>query len=61
MTKKKKSHYQDIHLVEVHSEPSGQRGPLPYEDNEPSRSPGRLFLLSIPDMIRDPEGKRHQD
>jgi hypothetical protein len=31
--------------------------PLPYEDNEPSRSQGRLFLLSIPDLIRDPEGR----
>jgi hypothetical protein len=28
-----------------------------YEDDEPSRSPGRLFLLSIPDLIRDPEGR----
>jgi hypothetical protein len=32
---------------------------LPYEDNEPSRNPGRLFLLSIPDLIRDPEGRLH--
>jgi hypothetical protein len=38
---------------------AGSGRPLPYEDNEPSRSPGRLFLLSIPDLIRDPEGKRH--
>jgi hypothetical protein len=30
---------------------------LPYKDNELSRSPGRLFLLSIPDLIRDPEGR----
>jgi hypothetical protein len=32
-------------------------GPLPCEDNELSRSPGRPFLLSIPDLIRDPEGR----
>jgi hypothetical protein len=32
---------------------------LPYEDNEPSRNPGRLFLFSIPDLIRDPEGRRY--
>jgi hypothetical protein len=36
---------------------SRQRGPLPYEDNEPSRSLGRLLLLSIPDLIRDPGGR----
>jgi hypothetical protein len=37
-------------------EPKQAAGSLPCEDNEPSRSPGRISLLSIPDLIRDPEG-----
>jgi hypothetical protein len=37
---------------------SSQWEPPPYEDHEPSKSQGRLFLLSIPDLIRDPEGRR---
>jgi hypothetical protein len=36
---------------------SSQRQRLSYEDNELSRNPGRFFLLSIPDLILDPEGE----
>jgi hypothetical protein len=48
-----------VYTISVIASQSRQRIPLPYEDNEPSRSLGRLFLLSIPDLIRDPEGRSY--
>ena len=43
----------------IYASQSRQRGRLPYEDNEPAKSRRRFLLFSIPDLIRDPEGRRH--
>jgi hypothetical protein len=46
-----------LHLV-IASQ-NRQRGPLLYEDIEPAKCLGRLFPLSIPDLIRDPVWRHH--